>query len=79
MRKEDPRDEIDVGAPSAGFGVAAEVLDHEKDARFLICWCSMELTMIVVMLDSMVELTVVDLELLLTSQTVRAHLGSWDL
>ena len=72
MMKEDPRDEIDVGAPSAGFGVAAEVLDHEKDERFSTCWCVMELTAQAwslkpigkMMSDAMMELSVVDLILL---------------
>ena len=70
--KDDPRYEIDVGAPSAGFGVAAEVLDHETDERFLTWWCVMELTtqawsvmsMEKMMSYSMMELSVVDLKLL---------------
>ena len=35
------RDEIDAGAPSAGFVILAEVLDHEEDVRVLTCWWSM--------------------------------------
>ena len=72
MMKEDPRYDIDVVAPSAGFGVAAEVLDHEKDDRFLTCWCVMGLTTQAwsvkpiekMMSYSMMELSVVDLILL---------------
>ena len=72
MMKDDPRYEIVVGAPSAGFGAAAEVLDHEKDERFLTCWCVMKLTTQAwsvkpiekMMSDSMMELSVVDLILL---------------
>jgi len=44
MVKDDPRDEIDVDAPSAGCDVAAGVLYHEKDARFLTCWRVMGMT-----------------------------------
>ena len=36
--KEDPREELDVGAPSAGFVVAAEVLDHGNDVRYVTDW-----------------------------------------
>ena len=90
MVKDDPLYEIDVDAPSAGFGVAAEVLGHKNNVMFLTCWCVMELMtpawtekpirkMMVVTSDSIVELMVIDLELLLRSQMVRAHLGSWDL
>ena len=72
MVKDDPRYEIDVGAPSAGFGVAAVVLDHKKDERFLTCWCVTELTTQAwsvkpigkMRSDSMMELRVVDLKLL---------------
>ena len=72
--KEDPREELDVGAPSAGFVVTEEVLDHKKDVRYLTCcWLMVLITqawtvkpiwkMMVVTLDSMMELTVVDLKL----------------
>ena len=44
MVKDDPRYEIDVDVPSAGFVVAVEVLDHEKDVKFSTCGCVIELT-----------------------------------
>ena len=78
MMKDNPCDKIDVGAPFAGFVVAAEVLDHEEDVRYSTCCWSMVMTtqawtvnsigkVMVVTSNLMMELTDIDSKLLLMS------------